>query len=132
LLCRAIVVLALVTALAVPSRAETLATAEKQVIAGIVVVSAAIGVLVTLLVLHYKHKNASITGCVVSATNGITLTDEKDMRTYVLSGDTTAVKPGERMTVAGKRQKKTSETPVFEAQKVRKDFGACQPASPKR
>jgi hypothetical protein len=125
------VVLALVTALAVPSRAETLATAEKQVIAGIVVVSAAVGVLVTLLIIHYKHKNASITGCVVSAANGITLTDEKDLRTYALSGDTTAVKPGDRMTVAGKRQK-TSATPVFETHKVNKDFGACQPAGPKR
>jgi hypothetical protein len=124
--------MALVTALVAPTRAESIETAGKQVVAGIVVVSVAIGVLVTLLVIHYKHRKTSVTGCVISGANGITLTDEKDMRTYMLTGDTTAVKPGERMTVAGKWQKETSGTPVFEAQNISKDFGACQPAGPKR
>ncbi len=61
-----------------PARGETLGTAETQIITGIVVVSAAIGVVVTVLILHHKHKEAAITGCVVSGANGMSVTDEKD------------------------------------------------------
>ena len=122
---RAVLIVVLSVALAVPTRAESLQTAGEQVITGVVVVSAAIGVLVTVLILHYKHKTSVITGCVTSAANGMTLTDEKDKRMYILSGDPVGLKPGDRMTLEGKR-KQSGQTPVFEARSVTKDFGACQ------
>jgi hypothetical protein len=126
-LCRVVVAAMFCVALVTPARAETLATAGKQIIVGIVVVSAAVAVGVTLLVIHYKHKKSSITGCVTSAANAMSLTDEKDQRTYALSGDTAAIKPGDRMTLLGKQLKRKDAAFVFESQKVGRDFGACKP-----
>jgi hypothetical protein len=123
---RAVLIVVLSVALAVPTRAESLQTAGEQVVTGIVVVSVAIGVLVTVLIIHYKHKTSVITGCVTSGANGMTLTDEKDKRTYTLSGDPVGLKPGDRMTLEGKR-KRSGQTPVFEARSITKDFGACKP-----
>ena len=125
-LCRVVLVAILSVALVAPARPETLETAGKQITAGIVVVSAAVAVLVILLVVHYKRKRTSVTGCVRPETNGLSLTDEKDQRTYALSGDIAAIKPGERMMLEGKGRKEGA-TLVFESRKVSKDFGACQP-----
>jgi hypothetical protein len=126
-LCRAVVIAALSVALIAPARAESIDTVGKQITAGIVVASVAIGVLVVFLIIHYKHNRSSVTGCVVSAGNGVSITDESDKRTYVLSGDTGAVKAGERMKIEGKRQNDRNGTSSFEVQKVSKVFGVCQP-----
>jgi len=111
--------------IATPGRTESITTARNQLIAGIVVVGAGLTVL-AILVIHHKHKPTAITGCVRSGASGMSLTNEKDRRTYALSGNPAGLKPGDRMTLEGK-PKKTGEAPVFEAQKVAKDFGACQP-----
>ena len=126
-LCRVVFVAILSVVLVAPARPETLETAGKQITAGIVVVSAAVAVLVILLVVHYKHKRTSVTGCVRPGTSGLSLTDERDQRTYALSGDTAAIKPGERVMLEGKGRKDKDATFVFESRKVSKDFGACQP-----
>ncbi len=130
-LCRALIVATISVTLTAPARAESLATAGKQITAGIVVVSAAVAVVVILVVIHYKHKKSSITGCVASGASGMNLTDEKDKRPYTLAGDTAAIKPGDRMTLVGKQRKEKGAAPVsrstvFEVQKIR-DLGACQP-----
>jgi len=111
--------------LAKPARANY-QTAGDAIIVGIVVVSAAIAVLVIVLILHHKGPKSEITGCVSSGTNGMSLTDEIDKRTYMLSGDTAAVKTGDRVTLEGKRKTK-GDTFIFQAQKVNRDFGACHP-----
>jgi len=108
--------------LAKPSKAESLDTAGKQIIAGIVVVSAALAVGITLLILHEKHKTSAITGCVTPSASGMSVTDEKDKRVYALSGDPVGVKPGDRETLEGKRHGK-----IFAARSVIKDLGVCQP-----
>lgn len=113
-------------ALTVPARGESLQTAGDQILAGLIVVSVAAGVLVTVLVLHYKHKKVAITGCVFSAQNSLSLTDEKDKRSYTVSGDPVGIKPGDRITLEGNR-KHRNNTLVFEAHRVIKDFGICQP-----
>jgi len=124
---RAVLVVVLAVALAAPARAESLQTAGEQVVAGIVVVSIAIGVLVTFLIVHYTHKKSAITGCVTAGANGTnTVTDEKDKRTYTISGDPVGIKPGDRMTLEGKR-KQSGKMLVLEAHSLTKDFGACQP-----
>lgn len=105
--------------------AESIQAAGKQITIGIVVVSIAIGIGVTLLILHEKHKKAVLTGCVASATNGMSITDAKDGRTYALTGDPTGIKPGDRMTLEGKRRG-SANTVVFEAHRVIRDLGACQ------
>jgi hypothetical protein len=58
----------------------------------------------------------------------MTVTDEKDKRIYTLSGDTTGIKPGNRMRLEGKKAKSTAPQPLeWEAKRVAKDFGVCQP-----
>jgi hypothetical protein len=58
----------------------------------------------------------------------MSLTDEKDKRTYTLSGDRGAVKTGDRMALEGK-PKETSKTLVLDVHKVANDFGTCQPVT---
>ena len=124
---RVFLIAILSAALARPARAETLETAGRQIVAGIVVVSAAIAVGITLIILHQKHKTSSITGCVTSGAGDVTVTDDKDKRTYLLLGNPVGVKLGDRMTFEGKRRTESGKKFVFEARSVTKDFGACQP-----
>jgi hypothetical protein len=122
---RAFLIAVLSATLAVPAHAETLNAARDQIVTGIVVVSAAVAVLIIVLVLHHKRKSV-ITGCVSSGANGMSMTDERDKRIYVLTGESEGVKPGDRMTLDGKL-KKVDKAMVFEARTVTKDFGACRP-----
>lgn len=123
---RASLIAVLSVALTADARGESLQTAGDQIVAGIVVVSVGAGVLVTFLILHHKHKKSVITGCVHPGPSGMNLTDEKDQRTYALVGDPVGIKPGNRMTLEGKRQQ-SAQGPVFQAQAVTKDFGVCPP-----
>jgi hypothetical protein len=90
-------------------------------------VSAAVAVLVTVLLMHHKNHDATITGCVRSSAAGMSLTDEVDKRTYSLTGNTAAVKTGDRVTLEGKLHKARGATFVFDAHRVSRDFGACHP-----
>ena len=98
--------------------------AGEEVVAGIVVAAVAVVIVVALLVRHDKPQR--ITGCVSSGANGMSVTDEKDKRDYALSGDAAGVKPGDRMTLEGKREH-AGQALVFDTRKVTRDFGACQP-----
>ena len=123
---RAVLIAFLCIALVAPARAESLQTAGEQLTAAIVVVSAAIAVGITFLILHEKHKTTPITGCITTEVRGMKVMDDKDKRIYVLSGDTASVKSGDRMTLEGKRRAGGKES-VFEIRRVTKDFGVCQP-----
>jgi hypothetical protein len=80
------------------------------VVAGVVVVA--------IVAIHYSKKR-SITGCVNSGASAMTVTDEKDKQIYALSGDTTNIKPGDRMKLPGKKVKSKSpdKTLVWEAKR---------------
>ena len=97
------------------------------IVVGIVVTAVAL-VVATVLVIHYSKKRA-ITGCVISGQSGMTLTDEKDKQIYTISGDTTGIKPGDRMKLQGKKVKPkgVDKTLVWEARQVSKNYGACSP-----
>jgi hypothetical protein len=122
------VIIALTVALATPARADKLQTTGEEIVAGIVAVSAAVVVVVVVVAIHYSKRRA-ITGCVISGENGMSVTDEKDKQIYALSGNTTGVKPGDRMRLKGKKVKSkgADSTRVWEARGVAKDFGVCQP-----
>ena len=93
---------------------------------GIAAAAAAVAV-VAYLVIHQSSKKRTITGCVSTAGNGLSLLDEKDKRAYSLSGSTDGVRPGERMTL---RVVKAGGKPlVWKTNAVVKDFGVCQPSS---
>ncbi len=105
-----------------PARAESIETAGKQIYTGIGIAAAAVTVGAVLIILHEKHKTSTVTGCVTSAAGGMSLTDDSNKQVYALSGTTAGIKPGDRMTLNGKRHGK-----VFEASSVVKDLGVCQP-----
>ena len=126
-----VLIVALGVALAKPAEAQfingQIGPSAGPIVAGIVGTAAAV-VVVTVLVIHYSKKRA-ITGCVVSGQSGMTLVDEKDNQTYMLSGDTTGIKPGDRMKLKGKKVKPKApdKTLGWEARQVSKNYGACSP-----
>lgn len=113
-------------ALSSNAAADTLKSNVDHALAGAIAVVAVI-VVVTVILIQQASSNRTITGCVSSAQNGMTVINEKDKRVYTLSGDTTGVKPGDRMTLHLKKIKtKGSDTLTWETKKVTKDFGVCQ------
>ena len=81
-----------------------------------------------VVVIHELSKKRTLTGCANSGENAMTIRDEKDKRVYMLSGNTAGIKPGDRMTLQGKKIKPNgSNTLTWETKKITKDFGACQP-----
>jgi hypothetical protein len=125
---RGVLIVVLCVALATPARANTsLKTAAAEIIIGIVAATAAVTVLVVVLI--HKSKKTAITGCVNSAGSGMTVTDEKDKQIYTLSGYAVGITPGHRMRLLGKKVKSkgADKTLVWEAKAVTKDFGVCQP-----
>ena len=96
------------------------------VVIGIVAVTAAITVGVVYAV---KHK-PSVTGCAVEGPSGLTLRNEADSQSLVLTGNTAGIKPGDRVKVNGKREKeaKGSTTRGFVVADLKRDYGKCPAA----
>jgi hypothetical protein len=126
-LLRGVLIVILCVVLATPVKANGYPSGG-GIVAGIVAVAAAL-VVITVVVVHESTKKRSITGCVNSGENGMSVTDEKDKRIYALSGNTADIKRGDRVTLQGKKVKpKDAKTPLaWEATKQTKDFGACRP-----
>ncbi|MFZ0199702.1 MAG: hypothetical protein WB523_05045 [Candidatus Sulfotelmatobacter sp.] len=129
LLWRGVLTVALSLALAIPAKADNLDNAARNIVIGIVAVTAAIAVVVTVLVMHESKKKRTITGCVNSTAGGMTITDEKDNQTYAIVGDTASIKPGDKMRLRGRKAKPngSDKTLVWESRQVDKDFGVCHP-----
>ncbi len=123
-----ILIIALSLALVAPGRADTLKTDGREVVAGVAGTAAAIGVVVTILVIHYSKKH-SITGCVATAGSSMTITDEKDKKIYPLAGNTAGITPGDRVKLQGRKVKLTGSDQElgWDATKMTKDLGVCQP-----
>jgi hypothetical protein len=95
-------------------------------IAGVIVAVVAGVVVVAVVAIHYSKKR-TITGCVNSGANGLTISDEQEKRTYILSGDTTSIKPGDRMKLQGKKVKSSGsgQPPEWETKHLIEDLGIC-------
>jgi anti-sigma-K factor RskA len=126
---RGVLIVALSVAVAAPARANSLDTAGRNIVIGIVAVTAAIAVVITVVILHESRKDRTITGCVSSEGNGMTIADEKDQQVYALSGNTVGITLGERMSLKGKkaRSKNTNHTLVWVTTNMDKDLGVCRP-----
>jgi hypothetical protein len=127
---RGVLIVALCVALAIPTQAQpnSLNNLARNIIIGIVAVSVAV-VVIAVVVVRESRKKRAVTGCVASGANGMNVTDEKDKRIYALSGNTADIKPGDRVTLQGKKAKPTGASAplAWEVSKETKDFGACQP-----
>jgi hypothetical protein len=119
----------LVLSTSAAAQAPTKPIISTGTIVGVIVGAvAAVGV-VTYLVIHESSKKRTITGCVNSRENGMVVTDDNDKRLYALSGDTAGIKPGERVTLKGRKIKpKDAGTPLlWETTRMAKNLGVCQP-----
>lgn len=125
-LLRGVLIAVLCMAVATPVRADSLSTDVTLIIVGIVVASIALTLGVAVVVTHYSRKRA-LTGCVVSAAGGLSVTDEADKRTYMLSGNTAAITVGDRVKLQGKKIKSKSpdKTLTWVTTNLAKDFGVC-------
>jgi hypothetical protein len=125
---RGVLIFALCMILAIPTQADQLNNDIRNIVIGIVAVSAAL-VVITVVIVHESRKKRTVTGCVISGANGMSVTDEKDKRIYALSGNTSDIKPGDRVTLHGKRvnPKGASAPLAWDVSNETKDFGACQP-----
>jgi hypothetical protein len=124
-----VLIVALCVVLAVPAQAQGLSNNDvRNIKIGIVAAAVAL-VVIIVVVVHESRKRRTITGCVTSGANGMSVTDEKDKRTYALSGNTADIKTGDRVTLHGKKvnPKDASAPLAWEVNKEVKDFGACQP-----
>ncbi len=134
---RAFVILGFCFALCVPAgvQAQSIGAGDGPIggvttaeVVGAIVAAAAIVVVIVVVSVHYSKKR-TITGCVSSGANGMTVTDEKDKQIYALTSNTEGIKPGDRMKLHGKRVKSKGpdKTLVWETKNVAKDYGLCQP-----
>ena len=128
-------ILAMVAACALLLAATATAQPQSGTIGGVTGGDAvAIGVAIAVIgagigfgVFYAVHHGHSLDGCAVSGANGLELQNRGDQQTYALVGDTAGIKPGERVRISGKKEKKSGGVhPQFLVEKLNKDFGACK------
>ena len=88
----------------------------------------AIGAGIGVGVYYAVRQPPSITGCVVSGRDGLTLQNEADQKIFLLTGDAASLPPGHRIRVKGKKKKTATGPTLFFVEKLRNDFGACRTA----
>jgi hypothetical protein len=82
------------------------------------------GALIVLGIYFAVHRNHSISGCATAVAGGVQL--ETDDRTYTLIGNAPEVKAGDRVKLAGKKERAVAGAPrPFFVEKVTRDYGAC-------
>jgi hypothetical protein len=121
-------ILALGFVLCMPAKAQNSGkiVSNGTIVGAIVGIAAGVAV-IAIVAIHYSKKR-TITGCVKSDGNGLSVTDEKDKQVYALSGETTGVKAGDRVKLQGKKVKsKDSNKPLeWETKNAARDLGVCQ------
>jgi hypothetical protein len=120
---------ALLTTATVPATAQVrgnigLSTSDVVWIGvGVAAIGAGIGIGVFYAVRH----GHSLNGCAVSGASGLELQNRGDQRTYALLGEVAGIKPGDRVRVSGKKEKKNPGSPQrFLVEKISRDYGACK------
>jgi len=115
-----------------PAPAETsLKTQGNEIVAGIIGIAAAVGVGIGVGVYFALHP--TIKGCVSSDQDGLEITNEKDHAIYQLTGAVSGLKPGNVVSVRGRKKpaKGGSSTGAFRVDKVKRTWSACAaPSNP--
>jgi hypothetical protein len=91
------------------------------------VITAAIVIPVVLI-----HKHHNLKGCILTADTGLQLR-QADAKTFTLTGLTADVKPGNRVSLHGTKQKPTKANPndlTFTVDHLTKDYGPCKLPAP--
>src|SRR4051794_7596342 len=103
ILAKAVVCALLVTAATKPAVASIPTKAD---VAWMGIAIGAIGAGIGVGIYYAVHHNHSLTGCAVSGANDLEL-ENHDQQTYSLVGAVSAIKPGNRIRVSGKKVKKS-------------------------
>ena len=132
-LSRTSIALALCFLLAVPASPQSsygnIGPSKGEVIGAIAGAAAVLGG-VGYLIYHETHKHPTITGCLASSPDGLSLTNEKDWKVYALSGDLTTLNAGKRVSVKGRKKKDSTGKFSLQVEKLSKDLGACAATQP--
>src|SRR3954454_10693096 len=119
ILAKAVVCALLVTAATKPAVASIPTKAD---VAWMGIAIGAIGAGIGVGIYYAVHHNHSLTGCAVSGTNDLELENHGDQQTYSLVGAVSAIKPGNRIRVSGKKVKKSAgPIPQFLVEELSKD-----------
>jgi hypothetical protein len=89
---------------------------------GIGVGAAAGGAVVLYLIIH---QGSSVTGCVQSGNDGLSLVSDKDKKSYRLLPGGADVQPGEKVELRGKKSQAGTTGQSFQPKKLVKNLGAC-------
>jgi hypothetical protein len=128
ILAKAVVCALLVTAATKPAVASIPTNTD---VAWIGIAIGAIGAGIGVGIYYAVHHNRSLTGCAASGPNGLELENHGDQQTYSLVGAVSAIKPGDRIRVSGKKVKKsTGPSSQFLVEQLSKDFGPCSAKRP--
>jgi hypothetical protein len=111
---------------AFPQTGPRIGPSKGEVIGIITGIAAAI-VVVGVVVYRSAHKQTSLTGCVNADQNGLSLTNSKDKKTYALVGNSADLKPGQQVTINGKKQKDSTGKLSFQVLRLTKNYGVCKP-----
>lgn len=123
---RSSMALALCLLLALPASPQNIGPSKGQIV-GIFAGAGAVLGAVGYLIYHETHKHPTVTGCIGSNADGFALTNDRDKKTYVLSGNVAALKAGEKVSLKGKKIKDSTGRFSFQIEKLTKDLGPCQP-----
>lgn len=95
-------------------------------VVGIGVGLGAVGTGIGIGVYYAIHHNHALTGCAAVTPDGLRLQSANDGQAYALVGEIAAIRPGERVRVSGKKQKKDGVgAQLFLVDKLSKDLGSC-------
>ena len=94
-------------------------------VVGILIAMIAVTAAITVGVVYAIRHQPSLRGCAISGPGGLTLENESDHQSFSLNGETTGIKPGDRVKVQGKKQKANGTVRGFTVLKVKHDYGAC-------
>ena len=114
-----------------PAEAQTggrIGPSGGQVAAALAGAAAAI-VVITVVVVYAVRRPPTITGCAVSGPNGLTLENDSDHQSFMLNGEMSGIKAGDRVKIQGKKQKAAGTARGFTVLKLKHDYGAC-PVTP--
>lgn len=89
----------------------------------------AVVVVGTVVLVDVNKSHHTIKGCVTNGPNGLEVRNDKDNKTYGLTGVTANVKPGDVIQVHGskeKNQKDAGGNQDFMVEKMSRDYGPCK------
>lgn len=98
--------------------------------AGVIIGGVAVVAGIGFLIYYSVHHGQSLKGCVASTPDGLQLVNERDQRSYDLTGETASIKPGDRVRVKGKKIKGDPNHKQFVVTKLPKDYGVCRAIPP--